>query len=98
MDSRGERYWPSQTGHTVAGEPMSEVSIRVRDNGPLVVEGSVTVVDARGNRFIPPAGKPNIALCRCGHSGRRPFCDGSHLRVGFSASEPAPVDESATDR
>lgn len=69
---------------------MSEpVIIRCRENGPLVIHGSVTIVDAKGNEFIPPAGKEFIALCRCGHSKNKPFCDGSHKTCGFQASELA---------
>lgn len=69
---------------------MSEVIIRARDNGPFLVEGPVTVVDAEGNKFEIPAGKPAIALCRCGQSQRKPFCDGTHKGCGFVSAERAP--------
>jgi CDGSH-type Zn-finger protein len=69
---------------------MSDVTIRVRDNGPLLVEGPVTVIDADGNKFEIPAGKPAIALCRCGQSQRRPFCDGTHKACGWAAVDRAP--------
>jgi CDGSH-type Zn-finger protein len=70
---------------------MSEpVVIRCREDGPLVVRGPVTIVDHLGNAFTPPPGKDNIALCRCGHSATRPFCDGSHRRCDFRAAELAP--------
>jgi CDGSH-type Zn-finger protein len=65
------------------------VEIRCRENGPLVVTGEVKVVDHLGNEFADPSGKPNIALCRCGHSRTKPFCDGSHRGVGFQAAELA---------
>lgn len=68
---------------------MSEVSIRLRDHGPLVVEGPITVVDAEGNKFNIPADKPAVALCRCGHSQRKPFCDGAHKAAGFQAADRA---------
>jgi CDGSH-type Zn-finger protein len=69
---------------------MSEsVVIRCRENGPLVVLGPVTIVDLQGNAFTPPAGKETIALCRCGHSASKPFCDGSHRSCGFQAAELA---------
>jgi CDGSH-type Zn-finger protein len=64
--------------------------IRCRDNGPLIVNGSVKIVDAQGNEFIPPPGKEAIALCRCGLSKTKPFCDGSHRTCGFEAAEMAP--------
>ncbi len=68
---------------------MSEVRIRLRDNGPLVVEGLIQLVDAEGNSFVADATKPAIALCRCGASGNKPFCDGSHKECGFSSAERA---------
>lgn len=69
---------------------MAEFLIRVRDSGPLVIEGAAAIVDADGNRFVPPPGKPSIALCRCGASQNKPFCDGSHKSCGFIACERAP--------
>jgi CDGSH-type Zn-finger protein len=66
------------------------VVIRCRENGPLVVHGPVTVVDHAGNPFVPPAGKELIALCRCGASKNKPFCDGSHRACGFAADQLAP--------
>jgi CDGSH iron-sulfur domain-containing protein 3 len=56
--------------------------IRTRANGPYLVEGPVTLVDPDGQeRFIPEG--QNVALCRCGHSATKPFCDSSHKRVDF---------------
>ena len=71
---------------------MSEVSIRLRDNGPMVVEGPIRIVDAEGNAFPVAADKPAVALCRCGHSANKPFCDGSHKASGFDAVERASAD------
>lgn len=73
---------------------MSEqpVMIRCRENGPYVVTGPVKLTDHLGNVFTPPASaKNNIALCRCGHSQRKPFCDGTHKQTGFQAAETAPA-------
>jgi len=70
---------------------MGEVRIRLRPNGPLVVEGAVTIVDEHGNAIVLPNDKPLVALCRCGHSGIKPFCDGSHKACGFEALEIAPA-------
>lgn len=71
--------------------PMSEpFTIRCRENGPLVVQGDVRVVDHLGNPFPLPTGKDTIALCRCGHSQKKPFCDGSHRSCNFQAPELAP--------
>lgn len=70
---------------------MSQVTIKVRDNGPFLVEGPVTVIDAAGNAFQIPAGKPAIALCRCGQSNNKPFCDGTHKTCNFIAAQRAPA-------
>jgi CDGSH-type Zn-finger protein len=62
--------------------------ITVRKNGSLLVEGDdVTLVDWNGKEYVPP--KRPFSLCRCGASTRKPFCDGSHSRVGFAAAEEA---------
>lgn len=70
---------------------MTPVTIRTRNNGPFVVEGPVTIIDAQGNPFTIKTDKPAIALCRCGHSSTKPFCDGSHNRCGFVAAELATI-------
>lgn len=67
------------------------VTIRIRTNGPYVVEGPITLVDAQGNAFPLKMDKPSIALCRCGQSANRPFCDGTHNRCGFQSAETAPA-------
>jgi CDGSH-type Zn-finger protein len=68
---------------------MDIVTIRLRDDGPLVIQGPVRVIDAEGREFTLPADKPLLALCRCGHSGNKPFCDGSHKRCNFLSQERA---------
>ena len=67
------------------------VVIRCRENGPLVVLGEVKVIDHLGNVFVAPPGKAGIALCRCGQSASKPFCDGSHRQAGFQAAQLAPA-------
>lgn len=68
---------------------MSEVTIKARANGPYKVEGPVRVIDADGKEFELPEGS-GIALCRCGHSANKPFCDKSHKRACFVADDSAP--------
>ena len=64
-------------------------TIKVRENGPLLVDGDeVTVIDWNGNPY--PIDKRPFVLCRCGQSGNRPFCDGTHKTIGFQAHEAAP--------
>ncbi len=66
------------------------IQIKVLDHGPLLVQGEVQLVDADGKQFSVPEGKPAIALCRCGLSKNRPFCDGAHKAGGFEAADRAP--------
>lgn len=72
------------------------ITIRCRIDGPLVVDGPVTIIDHQGNPFTIPTEKPLVALCRCGQSANKPFCDGAHKRCGFQAAElagpPSPVE------
>lgn len=66
------------TGGPASGGPR----IETRANGPYVVVGPVTIVDADGREIAVDAGQV-VTLCRCGHSGDKPFCDSSHRRVDF---------------
>src|SRR5689334_10904009 len=75
---------------------MADVRITIRRNGPLRVEaapGSIDVVDADGNAYDLSSklkeGKLAFSLCRCGGSVTKPFCDGTHSRIGFQAAEAA---------
>lgn len=67
---------------------MADVTITVRPNGPYLIQGTVRIVDFDGNEFPVDSSKP-IALCRCGASQRRPFCDGAHKSCGFQAVDRA---------
>ena len=67
---------------------MADVKITVRPNGPYRVEGAVTLVDAEGKEW-DLTGKPAFSLCRCGASVNKPFCDGTHSKIGFQAAEAA---------
>ena len=82
---------------------MSEASdfkIRIAPNGPYLVSGGVPlskqhiVTNQEGESIEWREGKsypatPKYALCRCGQSGRKPFCDGTHAKVGFDGTETA---------
>lgn len=61
------------------------ITITIRDNGPLLIDGEFRLVDAAGNE-IPVAKR---ALCRCGGSTMKPFCDGTHSRIGFQGAVAA---------
>jgi CDGSH-type Zn-finger protein len=69
---------------------MADVTITVRTNGPYLVQGPVRIVDPSGNVFPFNAEKP-VALCRCGQSSKRPFCDGTHKQCGFVGEDFAPA-------
>jgi CDGSH-type Zn-finger protein len=63
-------------------------TIKLRLNGPYLIEGDdVKVVDWNGAEYH--ADRRPIALCRCGGSTKKPFCDGTHSKVGFQAAEAA---------
>ncbi len=64
---------------------MSEVTIKVRQSGPYLVKGPILVTDCDGNPYTVSG--ESIALCRCGGSKIKPFCDGSHRENGFTATE-----------
>ncbi|MCU0962634.1 MAG: CDGSH iron-sulfur domain-containing protein [Pirellulaceae bacterium] len=68
----------------------ADVTIRIRDNGPLLIEGPVRLVDAEGHDFVCDPAKPSIAICRCGQSQNAPFCDGSHKACSFQSCVRAP--------
>jgi CDGSH-type Zn-finger protein len=67
---------------------MAVTKITVRDDGPLRVEGEFVLVDMEGRSF-GLGGRTTIALCRCGHSRNKPFCDGSHKTAGFQDKQHA---------
>lgn len=68
--------------------------IKILTNGPLFVQGEdVILTDAEGHPIEPP--KRPFALCRCGSSANKPFCDGTHGRTGFDGTLNCPAPPSA---
>ena len=67
------------------------VEIKVRENGPYRITGPVRLIDADGNEYDlePHTKNGTIALCRCGGSTTKPFCDGRHSERGFEGAERA---------
>ena len=78
-----------------ASSPAPRVEIKARENGPYRVEGPIRLIDADGNEYDLGERGEVIALCRCGGSTTKPFCDGTHSRTGFEAAERAVADEGA---
>ncbi|MFQ5913748.1 MAG: CDGSH iron-sulfur domain-containing protein [Nitrospinota bacterium] len=66
--------------------PETQPQISISPNGPYVVEGSVPLQNARGGEI---ESRQTYALCRCGRSAEKPFCDGAHAKVGFSGENAA---------
>lgn len=56
---------------------MAKTKIKVNNNGSLLIDGDFEIVDKDGN-FYDLGGRDKVSLCRCGFSGNKPFCDGSH--------------------
>lgn len=61
---------------------MPDTTITIKDDGSIKIEGDFKILDPQGNAF-GLAGRTVISLCRCGASANKPFCDGSHKRIGF---------------
>jgi CDGSH iron-sulfur domain-containing protein 3 len=70
------------------------VEIKVRESGPYRITGPVRLIDADGKEYDlePYTKNGTIALCRCGGSTTKPFCDGRHSERGFDAAERAVAD------
>lgn len=65
------------------------VEIKVRDHGPYKVTGPIRLIDVDGREWELDEG--SVALCRCGLSRSKPFCDSSHREGGFESCERAPA-------
>jgi CDGSH-type Zn-finger protein/uncharacterized Fe-S cluster protein YjdI len=75
-------------------DAAGEVRVQVMKDGPLIVQGTQRVVLADGREEVV---ETKAAYCRCGASGKKPFCDGSHLRISFRDSVEADIsNQSAT--
>jgi CDGSH-type Zn-finger protein len=97
------RYFTGSVSSAIAGSPqtqvfkMADVTIEIRKNGPYRVRGDVKLVDHDGNPVLIPEGRRKttpegdswISLCRCGGSVVKPFCDGTHSKIGFVGAEEA---------
>src|SRR3954447_24681005 len=65
---------------------MADVTIEARPNGPYVVTGTIELRDTSG-AVLPTQAR--VVLCRCGASTKKPFCDGTHSKIGFQAAAQA---------
>lgn len=72
---------------------MPDLDIQVTENGPYMLTGAdIRLVDADGKEY-DVSNRKVVALCRCGGSTTKPFCDGTHSRKGFEAAERAVAQE-----
>lgn len=84
--------------------PDPERTIRAYPNGPLLVRGAFELLDADGRAYGRT--RATVALCRCGRSRTKPFCDGTHKAAGFqtgtgesaSTSELSPASQEDSSR
>ena len=87
VNKPGSTHCPAQAGAAEttdgAGHLAADAVVTVYENGPLIVRGRFTITTQDGQPI--PAGRKTVALCRCGQSGLKPFCDGSHALMGFRA-------------
>ena len=63
----------------------SSVKVTIFDDGPYEVVGPITLTDENGREVHVEAGEP-VYLCRCGGSTEKPFCDGTHSKIGFQGA------------
>jgi CDGSH-type Zn-finger protein len=67
---------------------MADCTINVKPNGPYRVTGPARLTDSQGNETVIEEGRA-VSLCRCGGSVNKPYCDGTHSRIGFQGAEAA---------
>ena len=72
-------YYNNADGKPSQKEEQSSTTLKVSPNGPVIIEGPTTIVHTNGEEESIQKG----ALCRCGASSKKPFCDGSHKKIGF---------------
>lgn len=74
-------YWNNRTQTVQTASTMEKIHVEVLKDGPLMVKGELTVKKANGDEEIKTK---NTFFCRCGASANKPYCDGSHKKVGFT--------------
>lgn len=76
-----------QTSERRPGEELmtEKVNVQILKNGPIIIRGDVTLKNAEGHDIELPSLGGSLALCRCGGSKKKPFCDGEHKKIGFEA-------------
>jgi 3-phenylpropionate/trans-cinnamate dioxygenase ferredoxin subunit len=70
---------------------MADVQVTVSENGPYKVAGPIELLDHEGNPIAAPG--ETVFLCRCGGSTNKPFCDGTHSKIGFEGAMRAVAEQ-----
>jgi CDGSH-type Zn-finger protein len=83
-----KKYFRVRAAVAVRQKNEAQLKIIVRSDGPLRIEGECELVDVEGRPY-GLAGRTAFALCRCGHSANKPFCDGAHKAAGFQDKQEA---------
>jgi CDGSH-type Zn-finger protein len=92
LQDLAERFAPSDRTWNAAAEDAAFKAIEAREpplidpslDGPLIVTNVETLINSKGEHI---KARPKMSLCRCGHSGNKPFCDGTHSSVGFTSAK-----------
>ncbi len=76
----------------MSDQPANGITIEILEDGPLIVKGLENLVNSKGEKVEV---EKITVLCRCGRSSNKPFCDGTHKKVGFSGTREIdkPIDK-----
>ena len=77
-----------------ASSNPSKITISCIKDGPITFRGRLRLHNQFGQECVKMRG----SLCRCGHSANKPFCDGSHERVGFRTGDTVGIDINVDDK
>lgn len=77
-------YWNNEKNTEKNEKDKTTTEISIMKNGPFLVKGSFIIFDTDGNEIVT---ENTAALCRCGQTKNKPFCDGSHVDAGFKIDE-----------
>jgi len=73
-------YYRNTAGKSEHSNVDVDTLVEVSKNGPLLVYGNITIKDKHGNEIKKSR---TTAFCRCGASANKPYCDGTHIKIGF---------------
>lgn len=77
-------YWNNENKKDKKEKEKVATELSIMKNGPFLIKGSFKIFDTDGNEIVTES---TAALCRCGQTKNKPFCDGSHVNAGFNVDE-----------